>query len=655
MRKALLILAAMLCSMAMYSQLLPSGTLKMQHAPYSLKSITHQMTAPSRIELADNQMIMGHYDTDDVADSEDGLGLTSLTGTRRLGTILTPQELAMFQGGKIVKFRVGLANAATISTVFVAPVSSTGSIGTLKTWTCSANAAGWNEITLSTPYDINLASNQSLMIGFYYQQTSTNYPISAVDVGDIYPTYLYYQNSWQDVGLDAYGNLSVQCIVESDNFPGYMITVNRLNVNNYIVLGDDVDFTFNTKNSGTVNNIAAGACTYDVFVDGQLVTTISNPVAFGREYLTMSGTIASAGLTSGKHTLKIVVNSLNGEPVEEPASISRDFFLYVNSFDHQMHLIEEFTSNSCTYCPLGASMLDILMNMRDDIAMVAIHGNQSSVDPSNTAQCDNLQDYMGLSGWPSAAFDRSTGWADDVTIANGIGYDEQYHQMAAEAIGGFLDYLAEAIPSFATVNINSTLDSSTRKAVITVNGDLTSDFDKLMGEDAKLSVFLTEDGLVYRQYNLGTWVSNYVHNHVFRQALGSEFGVDINKVNGNKYSNTFELTIPSDWNTDNMEIVAFISRPLANGANGDYTDMYVNQANKRKLGEYDEVPAGLRGDVNNDNAVSIADVTALIDYLLSHDASAINIDNADCNLDDGISISDVTALIDYLLSGSWPE
>lgn len=92
MRKALLILAAMLCSMAMYSQLLPSGTLKMQHAPYSLKSITHQMTAPSRIDLADNQMIMGHYDTDDVADSEDGLGLTSLTGTRRLGTILTPQE-----------------------------------------------------------------------------------------------------------------------------------------------------------------------------------------------------------------------------------------------------------------------------------------------------------------------------------------------------------------------------------------------------------------------------------------------------------------------------------------------------------------------------------------------------------------------------------
>ena len=61
----------------------------------------------------------------------------------------------------------------------------------------------------------------------------------------------------------------------------------------------------------------------------------------------------------------------------------------------------------------------------------------------------------------------------------------------------------------------------------------------------------------------------------------------------------------------------------------------------------------LRGDVNGDNNVSIADVTALIDYLLSGDPSAINIDAADCNHDSHVTIADVTALIDYLLSGQW--
>ena len=64
-------------------------------------------------------------------------------------------------------------------------------------------------------------------------------------------------------------------------------------------------------------------------------------------------------------------------------------------------------------------------------------------------------------------------------------------------------------------------------------------------------------------------------------------------------------------------------------------------------------PQGLRGDVNVNNEVTIADVTALIDYLLSGDASAISLENADCNLQDGVTIADVTALIDYLLSGSW--
>ena len=64
--------------------------------------------------------------------------------------------------------------------------------------------------------------------------------------------------------------------------------------------------------------------------------------------------------------------------------------------------------------------------------------------------------------------------------------------------------------------------------------------------------------------------------------------------------------------------------------------------------------AALRGDVNGDGSVSITDMTALIDYLLSGDASGINLDAADCNADSNVTITDVTALIDYLLSGNWP-
>ena len=64
-------------------------------------------------------------------------------------------------------------------------------------------------------------------------------------------------------------------------------------------------------------------------------------------------------------------------------------------------------------------------------------------------------------------------------------------------------------------------------------------------------------------------------------------------------------------------------------------------------------PTFTRGDVNGDGSISIADVTSLIDYLLSGNSSGINTSAADCNQDSSISISDVTALIDYLLGGHW--
>ena len=56
------------------------------------------------------------------------------------------------------------------------------------------------------------------------------------------------------------------------------------------------------------------------------------------------------------------------------------------------------------------------------------------------------------------------------------------------------------------------------------------------------------------------------------------------------------------------------------------------------------------GDVDGDSKVSIADVTALIDYLLTLDGTGISQTNADVDNDNKISIADVTAIIDTLLT-----
>ena len=57
----------------------------------------------------------------------------------------------------------------------------------------------------------------------------------------------------------------------------------------------------------------------------------------------------------------------------------------------------------------------------------------------------------------------------------------------------------------------------------------------------------------------------------------------------------------------------------------------------------------LSGDVNCDNAVTISDVTALIDHLLGSVEDPFDVVAADVNHDGSISIADVTQLIDQLL------
>ena len=66
-------------------------------------------------------------------------------------------------------------------------------------------------------------------------------------------------------------------------------------------------------------------------------------------------------------------------------------------------------------------------------------------------------------------------------------------------------------------------------------------------------------------------------------------------------------------------------------------------------------PTYIRGDVDNSGDVKIGDVTALINYLLSGDATGVNLQGADCDNSGDVKIGDVTALINYLLSGSWAD
>ena len=614
----------------------------MKKALLLLTTVLLLSQAARAVELGPNQLLMGHYTTDDLAST--GWGSSVLIGLDTVATDITPDELALFMGGKIVAFRVGLCESTPISRVFVIPVTPDKQLllDEMTEWPCNASSKGWNMIELETPYPINLPDGYSLRIGFDYVQAAKNSkPLSAVKVGTTYPSYHCHEGEWKQMILSSRGNLSLQCVVESDNFPTYLVRVRNMSGPKLISKGDDVNFTFETCNLGTAT-IGAGECEYVIAVNGTEVATITNPMDLTNNYVQMSGTISSAGLGEGSYKVTVTAKRINGEEISNPPVSEFTFNIVEQIFPRQMRLVEQFTATGCTHCPKGSSMLQALCNMRDDIAWVAVHQNFNGTDPFRTEQCDTIVNWQGCDGFPEASFDRTVGMSSSSSVVNVISYTNA--TSGANEVSSFLDYIEDGT-AWSTVYINSTYDPDTRKAVITVNGDLTPVFDGMMGADSKLTVYITEDNLIASQLNNGTWVENYVHNNVLRMALGSAKGVDMNR-NGNSYKNVFNIDIPEDWKAEDLSVVAFISRPLRPS---HYTDIYVDNANKRKLGEYDE-PSFERGDVDGDGKVNIDDITSLIDCLLNGVAPT---GDADCYVDGVISIDDVTALIDYLLNGTW--
>lgn len=589
------------------------------------------------VELGPNQLLLGHYTSDSLATS--GWGKGFLKGLNPIATDFNADDLALFQGGKIVSYRIGLVEEAPITRLFVMPIDPNGTLtGEVIEWPCEVSGQpGWNVIELEEPYEINLPDGYGLRIGFDYEQVnSSSAPISAVKVGTVYTTYIRRGNNWMNYGVSTQGNLSMQCIVENDNFPQYVLRLANLFCKNTFVAGDEQPISFKIRNLG-VGAIAAGELTLDIAIDGNVVKTITNPVDLSSEYVTIQDVLDTEGLSAGAHTLSVTTASIKGEPVENPATVSITVKVFDYGFSRQMHLVEQFTSTYCTYCPQGTANIVNLTNMRDDIAWVAVHENMGSTDPFRTLQTDSITSYQYIDGFPEGTFDRTVGLSSASQLYSVL------TNLSANTMSTFLDYVDEN-PSWATVNINSHYDAETRKVVITVDGNLVPNYEDFMGSNSRLTVYITEDGLVAPQVSGG---NDYVHNNVLRQALVSVKGVALKK-EGDTYKNEFTYTIPSSWIVDNLNIVAFISRPLNSGV---LTDMYVTNTNKRKLGEFDE-PTVMRGDADGDGKVSIDDVTTMVDCLLTGAAAGAG---ADCDGNGKLDIDDVTSLIDFLLSGNWAD
>jgi len=602
MRKTFFTLIALLLSLTTVNaqMLTPDGsiTVTRQRTAVINKHMAPAM-GPNRIAMDADERIMGFYDSDAIG--ENPLGLNT-SGQFKAGVEFTKAQIGHFVGGQITKVRFALGELIGASKVSVYKVALESGELTLMSEEAVANTQkGWNDVTLATP--VTIEDGVDYLICYDFTSVPGKYPLAtdlgANPTGGVDGGCLMYGNlgqggtGWYNFGTQ-YGNFCIQAVVKGGSFPDEDITISSFTSAKFVQAGQNIAYSYTIKNNG--NNIPS-AYTIDVMLDNNVIGTTETPVALTNSPQIVNGNATiPADAVSGKHTLAVKVTKINGQaPTEytEDDIAGMDVSVYAESMLRQKNLVEEFTSTKCVACPYAGPVLEALTELRDNIIIMAHHDNIPQ--PGDPMVCDEslaLSKTFNQSGNPCAMFNRyyetNTELNSAQTITLGIGYKSQYVNQAAEMLNQVIEN-SNSVPTFANINIKTEYNESTRELSVEVYGSGVSDFKDYLGEDAVLSVFLTEDGIKAAQTGGSR---DAIHNHVTRKALSDIFGGAINW-DGNTYSNKYTITLDSSWKPENMHVVAFINRPVKTNID----DVYVNNAEICKVGE--SITAGIEAPITD--------------------------------------------------------
>jgi thiol-disulfide isomerase/thioredoxin len=222
-------------------------------------------------------------------------------------------------------------------------------------------------------------------------------------------------------------------------------------------------------------------------------------------------------------------------------------------------LVEEFTGVSCVNCPTGTEKLEQLSSQNPGkVIVVAIHAGYFST-PSSSNNYHDLRSDDGLlleslvlgpvSGYPSATINRKIFTGENQLPTNLTKW------------AGFISTEICNRP-IAELSATSTYDPQDSMATVTVNMTPSTYFEGALEEDLAISIMITESNIIGFQKTPQGPDTNYVHKHVLRDVISSDYTGDILITKGNVLSPQQKVItdykIPAEWNPDNCYIVAFI-------------------------------------------------------------------------------------------------
>jgi thiol-disulfide isomerase/thioredoxin len=302
--------------------------------------------------------------------------------------------------------------------------------------------------------------------------------------------------------------------------------------------------------------------------------TLNPPLPFNATRLVNHPTFWNI-TTPGSHTVEVSVSLPNGTDDPTPDDNTLNSSLVALSFIPEKKIVlEEYTSNTCGYCPWGHRFLEQVVAQNDDVIPVAVHGEM--IGPSDLDIPEGVQAMQGLgmNAFPQLAVNRYKMPWDWIT---GIGVEDA---QGSYGVSIWNQAIAENrnVPAPASVSIfEQEFDPVTRQFRITVEGQ----FYAPITDDFRFNVYLVENNVTgtgpgYDQsnymndqqgtpfYNLGNPIVGYVHKHVLRAMLGGSWGtaqsIPSSVQPGTVYRRTYTYTVPGDWKANDINVVASIMR-----------------------------------------------------------------------------------------------
>ena len=197
-------------------------------------------------------------------------------------------------------------------------------------------------------------------------------------------------------------------------------------------------------------------------------------------------------------------------------------------------LIEDFTGQMCVNCPNAVPVIEGLEHAYPGkIVAVAIHSGMVLPTTGNLALHTPIgEQYYKDAGSPAQPAGR-IGRVGGTSLPDmwGLGAQEILKQQSPVWLG-----------------VTNTYDEAARKVTIAVNAY------GIEAASGNLQIWLTEDGIAAPQVGQ----TNYVHNHVFRDAVNGAYGEPFAIAKGEDKTVTAEATLADHWVAANMSVVAFV-------------------------------------------------------------------------------------------------